>query len=211
MNFSLKKIWKYCEQMSSPPDQLLKKLDRETNLKTLAPQMQSGPFQGLLLYFISQMKQPKCVLEVGTFTAYSTVCFAKAATPDCAIHTIEANEELKYIIDKYINQLENKDQVHSYIGDAKQIIPELQLQFDLAFVDAGKKDYELYFDLLIDKMNPNGVLLFDNVLWSGKVLNQVKDNDTRIMHDFNQKILSDERVENIILPIRDGLMIIRKK
>ena len=211
MNFSLKKIWKYCEQMSSPPDQLLKELDRETNLKTLAPQMASGPFQGLLLYFISQMKQPKSVLEVGTFTAYSTICFAKAANEDCSIYTIEANEELKYIIDKYINQLENKHQVQSYIGDAKKLIPTLDVQFDLAFVDAGKKDYELYFDLLIDKISSNGILLFDNVLWSGKVLNQEKDNDTRIMHHFNEKILTDDRVENIILPIRDGLMIIRKK
>jgi len=211
MNFSLKKIWKYCESLSTPADDLLVELDRETNLKTLAPQMQSGPYQGLLLYFITQMKAPKCVLEVGTFTAYSTICFAKAAKEDCQIHTIEANQELKYIIDKYIEQLDNKAIIHSHIGDAKQLIPTMDMQFDLAFVDAGKKDYEFYFDLLIDKIEPNGILLFDNVLWSGKVLNKEMDNDTRVMHAFNKKILADDRVENIILPIRDGLMIIRKK
>jgi predicted O-methyltransferase YrrM len=194
MNFSLKKIWKYCESLSTPADDLLVELDRETNLKTLAPQMQSGPFQGLLLYFITQMKSPKCVLEVGTFTAYSTICFAKAAKEDCQIHTIEANEELKYIIDKYIAQLDNSGNIHSHIGDAKALIPKMDFLFDLVFVDAGKRDYEFYFDLLIDK-----------------VLNKEKDNDTRVMHAFNQKILSDDRVENIILPIRDGLMIIRKK
>ena len=211
MNFSLTKLRAYCESMSSQVDPLLVSLDRETHLKTIAPQMQSGPFQGLLLYFITQMHRPKVILEIGTFTAYSTICFAKGLHPDAELHSMEANKELRYIIEKYVAQLENKAQIHLHFGDAKQMIPNLDKKLDLVFIDAGKRDNSLYFDLVFDMLNPGGIILVDNVLWSGKVTMESHDNDTRMIHDFNTKIKQDDRVEKIMLPIRDGLLIIRKK
>lgn len=210
MNFALSKLVKYCEQHSTIPVPLLNDLERETNLKTLSPQMLSGHLQGQLLSLLVAIKQPKVVLEIGTFTGYTAISMAQSLPNGSILHAIEANEELEYIIRKYIHRaaLENKIQLH--IGDAKAIVPTLNLCYDLVFIDAGKKDNELYYDLVIDNVNQGGLILVDNVLWSGKVVQQQHDNDTRIIHNFNTKIQNDKRVHNVLLPLRDGLMLIQK-
>jgi len=210
MNFSLKKLNAYCESHTSPPSDVLYELERETYLKTLAPQMMSGHLQGQLLSFFSQMIQPKAVLEIGTFTGYATICLAKGLHKDGKVYTIEANEELAYIIEKYIKKAKLENQVKLHIGDAKTIIPQLDMKFDIVWIDAGKRDYNQYFDLVIDRVKPGGYIMADNVLWSGKVVQKDHDNDTRIIDAFNKKIHNDPRVENLLLPIRDGLIIARK-
>jgi len=211
MNFALKKLTRYCEEHTTPQTQAQYELERETNLKTLAPQMMSGHLQGALLTLLTQLQQPKTVLEIGTFTGYAALAFGKGLPEDGTLHTIEANEELAYIIRKYIQKadLDNKIQLH--IGDAKEIIATLETTFDMVFIDAGKKDYELYYDLVFDRLNTGGLIIVDNILWSGKVTLKEHDNDTRVIHAFNEKVQNDERVENIMLPIRDGLLIARKK
>ena len=211
MNFALKNIIAYCEAHTTPQSNVLHELERETNLKTLAPQMLSGHLQGQFLSFISQMIQAKSILEIGTFTGYSAIALAKGLTAEGTLHTIEANEELAHISEKYIRKAGLEKKIHRYIGDAKKLIPAMNLQFDLVFIDAGKNDYALYYDLVFDKLKPGGYILADNVLWSGKVIQEKKDKDTRTIDDFNKKIQQDERVENILLPIRDGLILVRKR
>ena len=211
MNIHRNPLADYCELNSTPQSDLLYQLERESNLKTLSPQMISGPLQGQLLRLLSLMIQPKQVLEIGTFTGYASLCLAAGIPSDGALHTIEANPELEYLIRKYIDKAGLQDKIHLYIGDAKSIIPNLDFQFDLAFIDAGKNDYCFYYDLIFDKLNPGGIILADNVLWSGKVVQKNNDADTKVIDAFNKKVQADERVENLILPIRDGLSIIRKK
>jgi len=207
MNFSQKKILKYCAEHSTPVSDVLTKLERETNLKTLAPQMASGAFQGKLLEMLVRMSKPKTVLEIGTFTGYSSICIGYALPPGARLLPIEANRELQAIIQKHIDLAEMNDKIITHVGNALEIIPKLNMTFDLVFIDAGKRDYAAYFDLVIDKLNPNGIILADNVLWSGKVVDKNKDNDTRIIDEFNKKVHLDSRVDNITLPIRDGLTI----
>lgn len=211
MNFSRKKIFDYCAAHTSPVSEVLSKLERETHLKTLAPQMASGAFQGKLLELLVRMSRPKSVLEIGTFTGYSSICIGYALDEDATLHTIEANRELQIIIQKHIKEAGLQNKIKTYVGDALSIIPTMQEKFDMVFIDAGKRDYSEYFDLIIDKVNANGIILADNVLWSGKVVDKNKDNDTQIIDDFNKKVLKDPRVENITLPIRDGLTIAIKK
>ncbi len=211
MNFSLKKIYKYCEEHSSPTIPVLHRLERETHLKTLAPQMASGAYQGKLLEILVRMSKPKTVLEIGTFTGYSSICIAKALQEGSVLHTIEANRELQVIIQKYIAEAELQDKIITHVGDALEIIPQLDVRFDMVFIDAGKRDYAVYYDLIIDQLNSSGIILADNVLWSGKVVDSKKDNDTSIIDAFNKKLQDDDRVENIILPIRDGLTVAVKK
>jgi len=211
MNFSLKKIYKYCEEHSSPTIPVLHRLERETHLKTLAPQMASGAYQGKLLELLVRMSKPKTVLEIGTFTGYSSICIAKALQEGSVLHTIEANRELQVIIQKYIAEAELQDKIITHVGDALEIIPQLDVNFDMVFIDAGKRDYSKYYDLIIDRLNSSGIILADNVLWSGKVVDSKKDNDTSIIDAFNKKLQDDNRVENIILPIRDGLTVAVKK
>lgn len=211
MNIALKKLQKYCEQNSTQQSEVLHRLERETHLKTLAPQMMSGQLQGQLLSFISQMQQPKYILEIGTFTGYAAICLAKGLQADGEMHCIEAKEELGYIIRKYFAEAGIDKQSTLHIGDAKKLVPTLNHPWDLVFLDAGKKDYTLYFDLIIDQVASGGIILADNVLWSGKVTQERYDNDTKVIHDFNKKILDDPRVENVILPMRDGISIIRKR
>lgn len=210
MDKFLKQLTAYCEAHTTPPSDVLYQLERETHLKTLSPQMISGPLQGQLLRFISLIAQPKRILEIGTFTGYAAICLAQGLPEEGMLHTIEANKELEYLIRSYIQRagLEQKIQLH--IGDAKAILPTLDEHFDLVFLDAGKQDYALYYDLVIEKINLGGLLLADNVLWSGKVVQPKKDTDTQILDAFNKKVQADERVENLILPIRDGLLIARK-
>ena len=191
--------------------EVLHRLERETHLKTLAPQMASGAYQGKLLEILVRMAQPKTVLEIGTFTGYASICIGMALPEGSMLHTIEGNRELQVIIQKYIGEAGLQDKVITHVGDALAIIPTMDATFDMVFIDAGKRDYAEYFDLIIDRVNPNGIILADNVLWSGKVVNEKKDNDTGIIDAFNKKVHADERVENITLPIRDGLTVAIKK
>jgi len=210
MNFSLKKLTNYCLDHSTLPTKILQELERETNLKTLAPQMISGALQGQLFSLLSKMMQPKAILEIGTFTAYATICLAQGLQENGVLHTIEGNEELEYLIRKYLAKAQLEDKVQLHIGDAKQIVPILEEQFDLVFIDAGKNDYGLYYDLVFEKVKIGGFILADNVLWSGKVVQQKHDRDTQTIDAFNKKIQRDSRIENLLLPIRDGLFLIRK-
>ncbi len=211
MNFSQKKIFNYCAEHTTPVSDVLKKLERDTHLKTLAPQMASGAFQGKLLEMLVRMSKPKTVLEIGTFTGYSSICIGYALPQEAMLHTIEANRELQTIIQEHIELANLQNKINTYVGNALEIIPTIEEKFDMVFIDAGKRDYAEYFDLIIDKVNPNGIILADNVLWSGKVVDKNKDNDTRIIDEFNKKIHADSRVDNITLPIRDGLTIAIKK
>lgn len=211
MNFSLKKISNYCTQHSSIPSSILYELERETHLKTLAPQMLSGPLQGQFLTMISKMVQPSHVLEVGTFTGYATICLAQGLTDNGIITTIESNEELKSMALQYFEKAGIDQKVRYINGDARKVVEELEGPFDLVFIDAGKQDYPFYYDSLFSKVRDGGIFLADNTLWSGKVTAEKKDHDTKSMDQFNKKIASDERVEVVLLPVRDGISIIRKK
>lgn len=204
-------IHRYCELHTTKQSELLYNLDRETNLKTLAPQMISGHLQGQLLTLLSQFVQPEKILEIGTFTGYATICLAKGLRKGGKITTIEANSELEYLIKKYFDQAELWDQVNLIIGDALAVIPKLEDTYDLVFIDAAKADYETYYDLVIDRVRPGGVILADNVLWDGKVLNASSDVQTQKLQRFNKKVQEDERVDNTILPVRDGILIARKR
>jgi predicted O-methyltransferase YrrM len=210
MNFSLKKLTAYCEQHTTPVDSVLEELERETHLKTLAPQMMTGGYQGKLLEMISYMLQARYILEIGTFTSYGTLCMARGLHKEGKILSIESNYELETIIRKYIEKAQLKDKVELFIGNAKEIIPKLDYEFDLVYIDAGKQDYPYYFDLVVNKIRQNGFIIVDNVLWYGKVVMDRLDSETKIIDDFNKKVAADPRVENIILPIRDGITIIRK-
>ncbi|HHH49948.1 MAG TPA: O-methyltransferase [Saprospiraceae bacterium] len=211
MNFLKEKLTNYCEAHTSPQSNVLYELERETHLTTLAPQMISGFYQGRLLSFLSKMKRPKSILEIGTFTAYAAICLAEGLDENGLLHTIEINEELESIIRKYIQKAKLENKIKVYIGNAHNIIPTIDSKFDMAFIDAAKFDYEFYYEMVLEKMNTDGIILADNVLWSGKVLDEShQDEDTKALRAFNQKIQNDPRVENILLPIRDGLMLIRK-
>lgn len=210
MNRHQKAIHKYCADHSTPQSDILYELERETYLKTLAPQMMSGHLQGRFLSMLSKMLRPRRVLEIGVFTGYATLCLAEGLADDGIIHAIEGNPELEYLIRKYVKKADLEDKVKLHIGDAKVIAGELDETFDLVFIDAGKRDYAFYYDLIIEKVNSGGILLADNVLWSGKVISGATDADTQLLDAFNKKVNADPRVENIIMPLRDGLTIIRK-
>ena len=212
MNQLINSIHQYCVMHSSKADSVLYQLARETGLKTLAPQMISGPLQGLLLQTISGLKKPKRILEVGTFTGYATICLARGLADGGKMDTIEVNPELAYIIKKYLKKAGLNQQVTLHIGDARQVIPKLEGDFDLVFLDAAKQHYSEYYQLLIDRIPPGGLLLADNVLWSGKVLdNEPQDPDARSLHEFNEMIRDDASVNKLLLPLRDGLFVIQKK
>lgn len=205
-----KAIIDYCTTFSSPPCPVLTELERETHLRTLSPQMCSGALQGQLLRLISKIAAPRGILEIGTFTGYSAICLAGGLSEGGFLHTIEINPELAIIIKKYLKKAALQSLVKLHIGDALMVIPQLQESFDLVYLDGAKKDYCAYYDLIFEKINPGGLILADNVLWGGKVVRNKKDADTLAVAAFNRKIREDDRVENIILPIRDGISIIRK-
>ena len=211
MNFLPKDIEDYSNAHTSPESDLLKALDRETHLKTLAPRMLSGHLQGRFLSFISKLQRPRRILEIGTFTGYAALCLAEGLTDDGILFSIEANDELESIIEKYFAQSPQAHQLKLILGDALEIIPTLDEVFDIVFIDASKRDYPIYFDLVMDKIEKGGIIIADNILWSGKVTQEKKDIDTQIIDAFNKKILADARLECILLPIRDGLMMARKK
>ena len=210
-NFINKDILEYSEKYSQQEPEILQELNRETHLKILNPRMLSGFFQGRLLSIISKLIKPKKVLEIGTYTGYSAICIAEGMNKNGIIHTIDKNEELNTIQKKYFKKSGLENNIIQYNGCALDIIPKIEEKFDLIFIDADKENYINYFNLVIDKLNNNGVILADNVLWSGKVINS-EDHDltTNVLREFNKSVNNDNRVENILLPIRDGISIIRK-
>lgn len=210
MEFLPEKINEYIENNATPEKEILAKLNRETYLKVPMPQMLSGHIQGLFLEMISYMLRPKMILEIGTFTGYSAICLAQGLPKDGTLHTIDVNEELGDMVSKYVAQANLETKILLHHGSALQIIPTLNEIFDLVFIDADKQNYCNYFDLVVDKVRPGGFIVADNVLWGGKVIEEKQDKDTAALHAYNRKVLNDSRVENFILPLRDGLNIARK-
>lgn len=203
-------IAQYAEAHSSAAKPLLQQLERETWLKHLHPGMVSGHLQGQFLTMISYLLQPKNVLEIGTFTGYSALCLAEGLTEGGTLDTIEVDEELEPHIRNYLKKADLEDKVQLHIGNALDIIPKIDKEFDLVFIDADKVNYSNYYDLVFEKVKKGGLILVDNVLWFGKVLADATDEDTQGIKAFNEKIKEDARVENVLLTIRDGIMMIRK-
>lgn len=202
----------YCQAHTSPVPAVLAELERATHLRTLSPQMLSGAYQGTLLRFLSLMIQPRRILEIGTFTGYSTICLAEGLPDDGLLHTIEANDELGWLISEYVLKAGVAEKVHLHLGDAAVIIPTLEEKFDLVFIDAGKLDYAQHYELALARTRSGGFLLADNVLWDGKVARgDTQDATAQVLRDFNEMVHHDTRVENILLPVRDGVMVVRKK
>ncbi|WP_047544662.1 O-methyltransferase [Psychroserpens sp. Hel_I_66] len=212
MHFLPEKLDEYVVAHSQEEPELLQQLTRETYQKILQPIMLSGPYQGRVLSMISKLIRPKTVLELGTFTGYATLCLAEGLQDDGEIHTIDVNEELVDFQRKYFNKSSFGNQIHQHLGSAIEIIPKLDLNFDLVFIDADKPNYVKYFHLIIDKLNPGGIILSDNVLWHGKVIEPLdeKDLSTKAVLEFNTLLKNDKRIETVVLPIRDGLTISRK-
>lgn len=211
MHFISDALDQYVTTHSQSEPDLLKELNRETYLKILQPRMLSGHFQGRVLSMLSKIIRPNRILEIGTYTGYATLCLAEGLTKNGSIDTIDINDELFNFQKKFFEKSAFSTQIKSHIGDAKHIIPTLNTTFDLVFIDADKENYVLYFDLIIEKMNPGGIILSDNVLWSGKVIEPIKSNDktTEAIDFYNKKINEDPRVETVLLPIRDGLTVTR--
>ena len=211
MDFLPDHIDQYAVQHSQKEPELLQELFRETWQKALVPRMISGHFQGRVLSMISKLVNPRSVLEIGTYTGYSALCIAEGLQKGGVIHTIDHNEELFDFQRKYFDRSPSKDNISQYLGEALEIIPTIDGPFDLVFIDADKSNYSNYFNLVIDKMSPGGVLLSDNVLWSGKVTEEPseKDIDTRELIRYNRLLSEDPRIETVLLPIRDGLTISR--
>ncbi|WP_036603346.1 O-methyltransferase [Olivibacter sitiensis] len=197
----------HCDAESS----LLRRIDRETHLMETMPHMLSGHHQGRVLAFLSKLIQPKNILEIGTFTGYATLCLAEGLAPNGTLHSIDINEERYDRVSSYIKEAGLKDRIQLHIGDAQHIIPELTEWFDLVFIDADKKNNQHYYELVLNKIPSGGVILIDNVLWKGKVLEEAPDKQTKQVLQLNEYITKDERVEKVILPIRDGIWMIRKK
>jgi len=213
MNFLSQEIEDYALKNSDAELDVLKRLNRETHLKMTMPQMLAGHMQGLMLQMFSKMIRPKNILEIGTFTGYSAICLAQGLQDGGKLHTIEVNEEFKEIITRYIKEAGLEGKIRLYIGAAVNILPALSEEFDLVFIDADKENYSTYYDLVFPKVKQGGYIIADNVLWSGKILNSPMkmDIETKSLHDYSLKIQSDSMVENVLLPLRDGLMISRKK
>lgn len=192
---------------------LLKQLNRDAHVNLLKPRMLSGHLQGRMLKMFCRMMQPKFILEIGTYTAYATLCLAEGASDDAEIHTIEVNDELEDFIYKYLHKTKLEDKIHLHIGDAEKIIPTLDCTFDLVFIDANKRHYIEYYDLIFDKVRSGGLIIADNTLWDGHVLDTPKASDKQTIgiQKFNDMIAADDRVEKVILPVRDGLTMIWKK
>lgn len=200
----------YVEQHTTPMDELLQSLYRETYLHTMNPRMASGPVQGRLLQMICEIAKPSRVLEIGTFTGFSTICMARGMAEDSLLVTIEADEEREAMIRRYLEKAGLAHRVKLIIGDAKAVVPELEGPFDMVFIDADKASYPLYYDLVVEKLAPGALLLADNVLWDGKVTDPTaKGMEVKAIREFNDKVTNDPRMENILLPVRDGLMAAR--
>lgn len=213
MDFLPEKIDQYSETHTSPESEVLANLNRDTQAKILRARMLSGHLQGRTLSMMSHMMRPKRILEIGTYTGYSALCLAEGLTEDGLLHTIDINEELEDFTQSYFDKSEYGKKIKMHIGNAMEIIPELHETWDMVFIDADKSNYANYYNLVFDHVRPGGFIIADNVLWSGKVVEPLKpqDIDTKALLEFNDMVTKDERVENVLLPIRDGLMVARKK
>ncbi|AVM49742.1 O-methyltransferase [Capnocytophaga sp. oral taxon 878] len=213
MHFLSIDLEEYANQHTDNEPLLLQELTRRTHLSVLQPRMLSGHLQGRFLSLLSKLVRPKTILEIGTYTGYATLCLAEGLAPNGTLHTIDVKEELIDLQTEFFNRSGYGSQIVQHLGKAADIIPTLSSTFDLVFIDADKQNYALYFDLVIQKMNPGGIILSDNVLWSGKVAEEVKPSDkhTQALMAYNQKIKDDPRVETVLLPIRDGITVCRVK
>jgi len=211
-NLVSQEIEQYSEEHTTPENELLYRINRETHIRVLRPRMLSGHLQGEFLSFISRLKKPKHILEIGTYTGYSALCLADGLTPDGLLETIEIDEELEEPILSYFEQSPKRDLLKLHIGDAEKVIPTLDKTWDLVFIDAEKKHYQTYYDLILPRVAQGGILLIDNVLWSGKVVEEVKanDKDTKAILAFNDYVQNDPRVRNLLLPFRDGILCVEK-
>jgi len=213
MNFISEKLNDYIIKNSNKESDLLKELSRETKLKILNPRMLSGSYQGRILSMISKLTKPKYILEIGTYTGYSSLCLAEGMKNDGELHTIDKNEELYEFQRRYFNKSDYKDKIFQHLGNALELIESINKKFDLIFLDADKENYTKYLELLVNKLNTNGILVTDNVLWSGKVTMPISDEDlsTQEIDKFNKLLNQRSDMETIIFPIRDGISVSRKK
>jgi len=213
MDFLPKILHQYLVSHSEDEPEILQQLNKETWQKILVPRMLSGHYQGRILAMLSKLVKPNSILEIGSYTGYSALCLAEGLDENGLVHTIDHNEELVDFQKKYFDRSPYKNQIKQYLGNALNIIPTIKGSFDLVFIDADKSNYSNYFNLVIDKMNKGGVILSDNVLWSGKVVEtpDPKDEDTKALISYNRLLKNDSRIETIMLPIRDGLTISRVK
>ena len=213
MEFIDTKLAAYAENHTTPESELIAKLNRDTYANVLAPRMLSGHLQGRLLSLFSKMIRPKAILEIGTYTGYAALCLAEGLDKEGVLHTIDINEELETRITRFFKESDYKDNITLHIGNALDIIPNLKEEFQLVFIDADKDNYINYYKLLIDRLPNGAIIMADNVLWSGKVIDHkqlAEDKDTQTLDEFNKMVQQDPRVENILLPVRDGIMVARK-
>ena len=213
MDFLDPKIEEYALKYCDSESDLLKELNRQTHLNIMQPRMLSGHLQGRILSSYSKVIKPNSILEIGTYTGYSALCLAEGLTSNGVLHTIDLNEEIASFTQNFINKSEFNKKIKFHIGNALDIIPNIDLKWDLVFIDADKENYSNYFDLVIEQVKTGGWIIADNVLWSGKVLEPTDNNDleTQSLKNFNNKVKSDSRVSNLLLPVRDGMMIMAKK
>jgi len=200
----------YLEQHCEPEPELLRYINRETHLKVPMPRMLSGHYQGRVLTFLSKILNPNRILEIGTFTGYATLCLAEGLSENGILHTIDINAELEDRVREYFKKSSYNDKIKYHLGNAVEVIPQLDEVFDIVFIDADKKNNNTYYDLVFDKVRKGGLIIVDNVLWSGKITLGANDKDTENIRRFNERVSKDQRVEKLILPVRDGLFIIRK-
>jgi predicted O-methyltransferase YrrM len=211
MEFIDESLDRYVCDHTAAENDLLKKINRETYLEVLQPRMLSGHFQGRVLSMLSKMMRPERILEIGTYTGYSALCLAEGLTKSGKLYTIDVNEELESRVRGYFEQSDYSEQIDYIIGDAMHVIPSMNEKWDLVFIDADKMNYINYYNLIFSQVKIGGYIIADNVLWSGKVADETKiDKDTLLLRSFNDLVSNDERVEEVLLPIRDGLMIARK-
>jgi caffeoyl-CoA O-methyltransferase len=208
-----KTLLEYSEAFTSGESDILARLNRETHLKIPLPVMLSGPLQGMLLSMISKMLKPSKILEIGTYTGYSAICLAQGLQPHGLLHTIDINEELEDIAFRYFCEAGLGETIKQHFGKAAEIIPDIDEEFDLVFIDADKQNYQLYYDMVFERLRPGGFILADNVLYDGEVVlpEQDQSKNAKALHAFNEMVRNDKRVEHLLLPVRDGLMLIRKK
>lgn len=210
MDFIQPQLQKYAEDHTSSERDILKVVNRHTHAHVLMPRMLSGHMQGRILSMVSHMVKPMTILEIGTYTGYSAICLAEGLQAGGKLITIDINEELENTVTAYFQTAGLSNQIDYRIGNALEIIPTLNVKFDLVFIDADKENYSRYYDLVINRVPLGGYILADNVLWSGKVLDEKPDKDTRAIKEFNLKVQNDPRIENVLLPVRDGIMVMRK-
>ena len=213
MEFITKNLIDYCESYTTPESEILAELNRETHLKVVSPRMLSGHLQGRFLSFISKLKQPKLIVEIGTYTGYSALCLAEGLSENGKLISIDVNEETSAFAKSFIEKTEYVNKIELVLADAKEYVSTIKDPIDIVFIDADKKNYLTYYHLIIDKLAPGGLVIADNVLWSGKITmpESSMDKETMALHQFNKFVQQDGRVENLLLPIRDGLMVVRKK